>query len=306
MATDTKAIRQKIKSIGNIQKITKTMEMVSVAKMKKSTEMNNRGKAYATYMLDLMSHIAVQPNIDHPLLGIKDKVSRGSTSTQKELVIVISSNKGLAGSYNTNISKALSEYKKKSGMEIDTLTIGKQSEKSARRNGLQIIASFITFSEKTSSDEFLVIRDMIIEKFKAGDYDKVSVLYTEWKSALSYKPYMMQLIPIVPNLYSNFLLDTDVGSSTSGISLREYTFEPGMQSILDQLVPQAVALALYHAFREAQASEHSARMFAMKNANDNAGEILSDLTLFYNQARQAAITQEISEIVGGASAQLSN
>lgn len=289
-----------MKSIGNIKKITKTMEMVSVAKMKKSTEMNSRGKAYSTYMIELMSHISKQPNIEHQLFGAKEKVSGN------ELIIVISSNKGLAGSYNTNISKALLEYKKKSVGKVDTITIGKQSEKSARRHGLNIVASFVTFSEKTSSDEFLIIRDMIIEKFKSEDYDKVSVLYTEWKSAMSYKPFMMQLIPIVPNLYSNFLLDTGVDGTTPSKDMREYKFEPDMQSILDQLVPQSVALAVFHAFQEAQASEHSARMFAMKNANDNAGEILSDLTLYYNQARQAAITQEISEIVGGASAQLSN
>ncbi len=274
------------------------MEMVSVAKMKKSTEMANRGKSYARYMTDLMSHISVQADIAHPLLGEKEKKSN------RELVIVISSNKGLAGSYNSNISKALSEYKKKFS-NVDVITIGKQSEKSARRSSLSIIASFIGFSEKTSSDEFLVIRDMIIEKYLVGDYDKVSVLYTEWKSAMSYKPFMMQLIPIVPNLYKNYLLDTDAVSHQDE-DMREYKFEPDVKSILDQLVPQAVALALFHAFVEAQASEHSARMFAMKNANDNAGEILSDLTLYYNQARQAAITQEISEIVGGASAQISN
>lgn len=295
---DTKAIRQKIKSINNIKKITKTMEMVSVAKMKKSTDAANRSKAYSRYMMDLMSHISVFPDTNHPLLGVKKKLSG------KELLIVISSNKGLAGSYNTNISKALSEYKKKTTGTIDTITIGKQSEKSARRNKLEIIASFIQFSEKTSSDEFLVIRDIIIEKYLSGNYDKISVLYTEWKSALSYKPYLMQLIPIVPTLYRNYLLE-ETGSEKFE-SLREYKFEPDMRSILDQLVPQAVALAIFHAFQESQASEHSARMFAMKNANDNAGEILSDLTLFYNQARQAAITQEISEIVGGASAQISN
>ena len=296
---DTKAIRQKMKSIGNIKKITKTMEMVSVAKMKKTTDTNNRGKTYVKYMVDLLSHIAIQPNVDHVLFGSKEKMSN------KELVIVISSNKGLAGSYNTNISKALLEYKKKSTSSVDTITIGKQSEKSARRHGLNIVASFVGFSEKTSSDEFLAIRDMVIEKYKIEDYDKVSVLYTEWKSAMSYKPFMMQLLPIVPELYRNYLLDTDADTHQAE-DLREYKFEPDMQSILDQLVPQAVALAVFHAFQEAQASEHSARMFAMKNANDNAGEILGDLTLYYNQARQAAITQEISEIVGGASAQLSN
>ena len=296
MATDTKAIRQKMKSIGNIKKITKTMEMVSVAKMKKSTQTAGRGKAYAKLLADLMSHIALSGNTSHALMTPKEK------SSNKEILIVISSNKGLAGSYNTNISKALAEYKKKSGKEIDCITIGKQSEKSARRNKLNVVASFIDFSEKSSSDEFLVLRNMIIEKFMNEDYDKVSVLYTEWKSAVSYRPYLQQLIPISADSYRNFLLEEDAGKPRQ--DMREYKFEPNMQSVLDQLVPQAVALALYHSFLEAQASEHSARMFAMKNANDNAGEILSDLTLFYNQARQAAITQEISEIVGGASAQM--
>lgn len=300
MATDTKAIRQKMKSIGNIKKITKTMEMVSVAKMKKTTQAASRGKAYARSIADLMAHIASQPNIAHPLM--QDR-TRGRTSSPRELLIVISSNKGLAGSYNTNISKALSEHKKKFAGEIDCITIGKQSEKSARRNRLNVVASFIDFSEKSSSDAFLVLRDMAIEKFLKESYDKVSILYTEWKSAVSYKPYLQQILPIVAGSYRNFLLEESVESVTN---FTEYTFEPNMQSVLDQLVPQAVALAIYHAFQEAQASEHSARMFAMKNANDNAGEILSDLTLFYNQARQAAITQEISEIVGGASAQISN
>jgi len=292
---DTKAIRQKMKSIGNIKKITKTMEMVSVAKMKRSTQAASRGKAYARSIADLMSHITSQPNITHPLMV------RGSTSYLKELLIVISSNKGLAGSYNTNISKALSEHKKKFVGDIDCITIGKQSEKSARRNKLNVVASFIDFSEKSSSDAFLILRDMAIEKFIKENYDRVSILYTEWKSAVSYKPYLQQILPIVPGSYRNFLLEESVEPVTD---FTEYKFEPDMQSVLDQLVPQAVALAIYHAFLEAQASEHSARMFAMKNANDNAGEILSDLTLFYNQARQAAITQEISEIVGGASAQM--
>lgn len=292
MGADQKAIRQKMKSIGNIKKITKTMEMVSVAKMKRSTQAASRGRAYARSIADLMMHIAKNKEITHPLMTLKKK------TFSRELLIIISSNKGLAGSYNTNISKALAEYKKKSG-EIDCITIGKQSEKSARRNKLNVVASFIDFSEKSSSDEFLVLRTMIIEKFLNEDYDKVSVLYTEWKSAVSYKPYLQQIIPIVPGSYRNFLLEESTEPAASYV---EYTFEPDMQSVLNQLVPQAVALALYHSFLESQASEHSARMFAMKNANDNAGEILSDLTLYYNQARQAAITQEISEIVGGASA----
>lgn len=293
---DTKAIRQKMKSIGNIKKITKTMEMVSVAKMKRSTQAASRGKAYARSISDLMTHIVASNATSHVLMNQKEKLSG------RELLVAISSNKGLAGSYNTNISKALAEYKKKTTDEIDCITIGKQSEKSARRNKLNVVASFIDFSEKSSSDAFLILRDMAIEKFTKENYDRVSILYTEWKSAVSYKPYLQQILPIVPGSYRNFLLEDEAVLLPT--NLQEYTFEPDMQSVLDQLVPQAVALAIYHAFQEAQASEHSARMFAMKNANDNAGEILSDLTLYYNQARQAAITQEISEIVGGASAQM--
>lgn len=294
MATDTKAIRQKIKSIGNIKKITKTMEMVSVAKMKKSTEGNNRNKAYAKFMLELISHIAKDENISHPLMA-------ENPGAEKELIVVISSNKGLAGAYNSNISKALLNLVKNSKSEIECITVGKQSEKSARRSKLAVVASFINFSEKTTSEEMLLLRDILVSKFKSGLYKKVSILYTEWKSATNYKPYLQQLLPLNEKLYRNFLLEEESVEQKED-PFREYKFEPDAQSVLNQVIPQVLASAVYHAFLEANASEHSARMFAMKNASDNATEILSSLTLFYNQARQAAITQEISEIVGGASA----
>ncbi len=294
MGADTKAIRQKMKSIGNIKKITKTMEMVSVAKMKKGTEMANRGRAYSKYALELVSHIANMKEITHPLLAHDVKAGR-------ELVIVISSNKGLAGSYNTNISKALSVYTKNKLENTDCITIGKQSEKSARRNKLNIVASFVDYSEKSSSDEFLVIRNMIVDKFTKGEYTKVSILFTEFKSATTYKPYVMQILPVVPELYKNLLLEDGVGALNNE-RFADYKFEPNESLVLAQIIPQIIGAAIYHSFVESVASEHSARMFAMKNANDNAGEILDDLTLFYNQARQSAITQEISEIVGGAAA----
>ena len=295
MATDTKAIRQKIKSINNIKKITKTMEMVSVAKMKRGTDVANRGRLYAKYALELLSNIANIRDVKHPLLKKSEKEG-------KELVIVISSNKGLAGAYNSNISKALGIYSKNRKAEVECITIGKQSEKSARRFDLKIIASFIEFSEKSSSDEFLAIRNMILEKFEKQEYSKISILFTEFKSSINYKPYLMQLIPVVPEIYKNLLIDNgDVENSTED-KYKEYTFEPNEYEVLAQIIPQIINAAIFHAFIESMASEHSARMFAMKNANDNAGELLDELTLFYNQARQAAITQEISEIVSGAAA----
>ena len=297
MGLATKAIKQKIKSVNNIKKITKTMEMVSVSKMKKTTERVVRGRAYSKYALDLLHHIAGERHISHPFLENK--------KGEKVLLIVISSNKGLAGAYNANISKALAKYKSSSKKEIDCITIGKQSEKSARRNGLNIVASFIDFSEKSSSEEFLTIRDILVNEFKTGKYESVKVLYTEFKSSTSYKPFLMQVLPIKENIYKDLLLpdsDQKENKITEKKKLGLYAFEPNEAEILDTVITQLLEQAIFHTFLESLASEHSSRMFAMRNANDSANTMVSELTLYYNRVRQGAITQEIAEIVGGAAA----
>lgn len=296
MGLATKAIKQKIKSVNNIKKITKTMEMVSVSKMKKTTERVTRGRAYSRYALELLHHVAGERHISHPFLEKK--------KTGKVLVVVISSNKGLAGAYNVNISKSLNKYKSSTKNEIDCITIGKQSEKSARRNGLNVVASFIDFSEKSSSEEFLIIRDILVTEFKTGKYEAVKVLYTEFKSSTSYKPFLMQVLPIKENIYKDLLLPEDdkVHKYNEKKNLGLYTFEPSEAEILDTVISQLLEQAIFHTFLESLASEHSSRMFAMKNANDSANTMVSELTLYYNRVRQGAITQEIAEIVGGAAA----
>jgi F-type H+-transporting ATPase subunit gamma len=297
MGVSGKAIKQKIKSVGNIKKITKTMEMVSVSKMKKATENVYRGRAYSRYALELLSNLASAQDITHPLLENKEEKRN---LIGKELILVISSNKGLAGSYNTNISKALSSYKNSIGGKIDVVAVGKFSEKAARRNSLNIVASFVDFSEKTNSFEFIAVRDVLVKLFLEENYDRVSILFTELKSSISYRPYLMQLVPVVPEIYRNLLLEQEKEIKTDTLKL--YKFEPDKEKILNEIIPQIIGAGIYHSFLESVSSEHSARMFAMKNAGDNAKSILEDLTLYYNQARQAAITQEISEIVGGAAA----
>jgi len=295
MGLATKAIKQKIKSVNNIKKITKTMEMVSVSKMKKTTDRVTRGRAYSRYALELLHHIAGEKHISHELL--KEKKS------EKVLVVVISSNKGLAGAYNVNISKALAKYKSSTKKEIECITIGKQSEKSAKRNGLKIIASFIEFSEKSTSEEFLAVRDMIVKDFKEGKYESIKVLYTEFKSSTSYKPFLMQVLPVKEKIYKDLLLKDDSNEKIiEKKNLSLYTFEPSEAEILDTVIRQLLEQAIFHTFLESLASEHSSRMFAMKNANDSANTMVSELTLYYNRVRQGAITQEIAEIVGGAAA----
>lgn len=296
MGLATKAIKQKIKSVNNIKKITKTMEMVSVSKMKKTTSRVVSGRAYSRYALELLHHIAGERHIKHPLLT--------EIEGDKELVVVISSNKGLAGSYNINISKALTRYKNSTDKKIDCLTIGKQSEKAARRNGLNIVASFVDFSEKSTSEEFLSIRDTILGEFQSGNYSKIYILYTQFVSANSYKPFLMQILPVKEEIYRDKLMPAEGENSEYNKSknLSLYTFEPGEYEVLNTVIKQLLEQAIFHTFLESLASEHSSRMFAMKNANDSAKSMVSELTLYYNRVRQGAITQEIAEIVGGASA----
>ncbi len=295
MAVSSKTIKQKIKSVGNIKKITKTMEMVSASKMKKATENVYRGRVYAKYALELISNLAKIPGVRHPMLA-----GEIETTSSKELIVVISSNKGLAGAYNSNIGRALAQYKKTTKAEIETITIGRFAEKASRQNQLNVVASFIKFNEKTRSEELLVVRDMISKMYLDKNYRKISILFTELQSSMVFRPFIMQLLPIIPNIYKNELVSESFEFENGGTFVRTYKIEPSKETVLREIIPQILGAAIYHAFLESVGSEHSARMLAMKSAGDNAKTILDDLTLYYNQARQAAITQEISEIVGGA------
>lgn len=297
MGLQVKSVKQKIKSVKNIGKITKTMEMVSVSKMKKATERMNAGRLYSKYALELIHNIASEKHINHPFLQ--------NNGVGKVLLLVISSNKGLSGSYNINITKSLIAYKKmRQDKSIDCIAIGKQAEKSIKVNKLNLIASFIDFSEKSTSEDFLVIRNMIVNNFESGKYEAVKILFTEFKSAMNSRPFLMQLLPLKENLYSDILIQNsgylNNDNFKKGDIFINYIFEPNENDVLDIVIKQLLEQALFNIFLESQASEHSARMFAMKNASDNAKNIVEDLTLRYNQVRQGAITQELSEIVGGA------
>lgn len=295
MATG-KEIKLKIKSVGNIHKITKTMEMVSVSKMRKTVSQVTASKEYAVKALQLLANLSLERNIEHPLL----KQGKG----KKNLLVVFGSNKGLCGGFNVNISKKLNEISNQSKRTLDVITIGKQAERAAKRNNLSIIASFVNINEKTGSNEYLAVKDIILNAMKSDEYHEAWMLYTEFKSAVSYTPVNYQILP--PNIETlKHLFVEDERKERFGFkqkSLSRYIIEPSPEEVIEQIVPKLIHASLFHAHLESQASEHSARMFAMKNASDNAKSLVQDLTLQYNKARQSAITQEISEIVGGAEA----
>jgi F-type H+-transporting ATPase subunit gamma len=276
------------------------MEMVSVSKMRRAVDKALASRSYAHYALELLVNLSKDKNITHPLMN--------AGKSNKELLIVIASNKGLCGGYHTNILKALSAYLKTEnakGKEIKAVTIGKYGERICKKLNIPLFASFITFSEYSNLEQTQELSNLVTKEFIEGDYKSVKILYTEFLKSTTYKPVLRELFPLsletVKNVVDSITAETEKTELESD-SLVDYKFEPDLDTILNSILPGLVDIVVYQSLAEAYASEHSARMFAMKNAGDSATTILDDLTLSYNHARQDGITKELSEIVAGAEA----
>lgn len=297
MAVQSKIIKQKMLSVGNIKKITKTMEMVSVSKMRKAVSNSLASRQYARYALELLITLAKERNIPNSLL----EEGKG----EKTLIVIVASNKGLCGGYNVNISKAVSKFKKEN-QDLECIAIGKQAERIANRNNLKIVASLNDFKEDVTLDEIDLLKKIILKEFiELKKYKNVSIVYTQFVKQLEYSPSIKEIIPVSAKTTRNILEETDKGSVDDRFdkkSMALYLFEPSEERVLDKVIPELLGATLFQIILEAQASEHSSRMVAMKNATDNAGELLDDLRLTYNRARQTGITQEVAEIIGGAEA----
>jgi F-type H+-transporting ATPase subunit gamma len=299
MPLQTKAIKQKIKSVGNIKKITKTMEMVSISKMRRAVDKALASRAYSKYALELLVNLSKDINVTNRLMV--------AGKSNKELIIIIASNKGLCGGYHTNLLKALTLYLKKEesrGKELKAVTVGKYSEKICKKLGIPLFASFITFSEYSKIEQTKELSDLVRKEYIEGDYSSVKILYTEFLKSTTYKPVIRELFPITSLTVKNLI---DISDEKIDISAEEnrfpdYKFEPDLNVILESILPGLVDVIFYQSLAEAYASEHSSRMFAMKNAGDSAATILDGLMLSYNHARQDGITRELSEIVAGAEA----
>lgn len=278
----TKVIKQKIKSVGSIKKITKTMEMVSAAKMKKAIDNALTLRPFRMESQHILEDIALDPLLSHPLL--KHNHATG------EVLIIVSSNKGLCGAYNTNIyRKVLEAYSEEERKNVKIIAIGKFAEKIAKRLHMEVLASFngSVFTET----EARVITKMIVPIYLTKDIGAVRLLYTHFTSASQFTPTLLKILP-----FESEGQPDEIGDLI-------YSYEPDQGEVLTRLIPMILENVVAGAVLEAYASEHSARMFAMKNATDNASELQDELKLYYNRARQDAVTQEISEITAGAMAQ---
>lgn len=277
----TKAIKGKIKSVGSIKKITKTMEMVSAAKMKRAIQEAHAIRPFHEESKLILSDIVSNKQIKHPLLT--------KNEGRHELFIVISSHKGLCGGYNANIyRKMITQKHAKNNSDIDIVAIGKFSEKIAKKLKSKVVLSYQNnvFTTKESRS----LAKYIVNAYKEGRYAKISIVYTHLASASSFVPKVTTLLPYA----------SEVEHVRAKDSLFEYG--PSEEDVLSSVLPMMLQNMITTAILESYASEHSSRMFAMKSATDNASELQDELKLYYNRARQDAVTQEIAEITSGAMA----
>lgn len=287
-------VRARIRVAKNIQQITKAMKMVAAARLKRAQDRVQSARPYAEQMRTVMGSLAnaAGTSVAHPLLEQR-------TSIKRIGIVAITADRGLCGSYATNILKKTAEVVRTCGPDGSTpaledirgIVIGRKGQAYFRRRSIPVAAEFAINMTGTTFGEATEISRKAQAMYMSGEVDVVYLVYTKFLSALTQKPTSVQLLP----------LSTDSDDAAAGTS-EEALFEPDAATLFGDMVPRSVDTLVYQALLESVASEHGSRMTAMSSATDNAGKMIANLTLVANRARQAAITKEISEIVGGADA----
>ncbi len=280
-----KEIRTQIKSISNTQKITKAMEMVAASKMRRAQERMNATKPYAEKMRNVISHLAMaHPEYRHPFLEEREAKRVG--------YIIISTDRGLCGGLNINLFKEAMnsmEQWREQGIEIDLCLVGAKAEAFFKRIG-NVVSTVTHLGDTPHLDTLIGTVKVMLDRYYDGEIDRLYLVENEFVNSMTQKPRVSKLIPVEPSGEEELKHHWD------------YIYEPDSKEVLDGLLMRYVESLVYQGVVENIACEMSARMVAMKSATDNAGDMIDELKLIYNKARQAAITQEISEIVSGAAA----
>lgn len=284
---NTITLKRRIGSVKNTKQITKAMELVAASKMRRAQEYAATGRMYRQYAYSLLTRLSSITEVaEHPLY-VKRKVAT-------RLYIVITSNRGLAGAYNANILRMLTKCviaDKQAGVKSQIIAIGKQAANFARRlEGVELTAAYVDIDDHPTANDIRPILNSACDSYRDELVDDVQLLYTQFKSNLVQDATQLSLLP------ARF---EDTGEEGD---LLNTTFEPSIEVVLDSVTERLLEVQVWQAMLESIASEHSMRMMAMKNATDNASDLIDDLTLAFNTARQAAITQELAEITGGAEA----
>lgn len=293
MALSTGTIRRRIKGIGNTKKITKAMELVAASKMRRAVRDALDTRSYAQLAWELLKNVsaATDPAL-HPLLARRP--------CRRALVVLFSSDRGLAGGLNANIARLLSLVVGQYGsVPVDVIAFGKKAQSAARRLGCTLIAAFANPYREPKLADILPLSSMVLDAFRTGTHDRVEVVWTDYQSAIAQKPNRRTLLPVG----TKELAETLHGAGAvperllhEDVAVREYLFEPSAAGVLDSLLVRLVEMQLYQLLLEATASEHAARMMAMQSATEAASDLIDDLTLEFNRMRQSAITKDLAEI----------
>lgn len=283
-----KEVRNRINSVKSTQQITKAMKMVAAAKLRRAQDSIIQLRPYASKLQEVLQNVSSNTeNVSTPFSVKRD--------VKKSLIVVISSDRGLCGAFNSNVFKAVNKLfneKYSANKEnVELLCIGKKSAEFFQRRKFNVINDYVSLLTDLNFINAKKVSEFVLSSFSSGKYDEVYIVYNEFKNVATQFVRAEQYLPIVQN-------ESDLRDAKT----EDYIFEPSQEYIVTELIPTSLKIQLYKAVLESNASEHGARMTAMDKATENAGELLMDLKLVYNRSRQAAITKEILEIVGGAEA----
>lgn len=290
----SREVRNKIKSVKNTQKITRAMEMVAASKMRKAQDRMKKARPYGDKIRNVAAHMSrASVEYRHPFLIARDTVKRIG-------IIVVTSDKGLCGGLNTNIlRRALSEIKgwKAEGEEVEVCCIGNKGLGFMTRINANVISQVVALGDAPDMEKLIGAVKLVLDGYTEDRFDRVYIFYNRFINTMKQEPVMEQLLPLTDERILN-----SEKSNESHSAAWDYIYEPEAKPVIDDIMVRYVEAIIYQAVAENMASEQSARMVAMKAASDNAGDVIDELTLIYNKSRQAAITKELSEIVGGAAA----
>lgn len=275
-------IRRRIRSIKNTQQITKAMKMVSASKLRRAQESVVAARPYATKIQEVLGRLAGSvKDYSHPLLEKRDVKKIG--------LVIITGDRGLCGGYNANLIRLAEHFMVDEGREVALVPIGRKGRDYFRYRGREITEEYINIGDNPTPIQGKELAKRLTALYTQGIFDEIYLMYTQFKTVMTQRPVTLKILPVEP-------------VEKEKTEVVEYLYEPSQAEIMDRLLPTYVETIVYRALLESKASEHGSRMTAMSSATDNAVDIIAKLTLNLNRARQAAITKEISEIVGGAAA----
>jgi F-type H+-transporting ATPase subunit gamma len=285
MAQNIRALRLRIRSLGNTAKITKAMQMIAASKMRRAQEMVLAGRPYSDKIETMLADLAALQNQTDdapvPLLEVRQ--------VQKTALVLVTPDRGLCGGLHSNMNRAAGDAIRNADSDVVVITVGRKGRDFIVRSGTELLATFEEIGDRPTLDDTRPISSIVIQEYEKRDIDRVWLGYSRFVNTAVQRPEIATLIPVEP-------AEMEPGQAV------DYIYEPNPRDVLKELLPRFVEMEIYHAILEAIASEHSARMIAMQNATDAATDLIDELTLVLNKARQESITSEILDIVGGVAA----